>query len=146
MEEPMEELKFSFDEEAKLLELDVIAVYLFGSRAEGLQREGSDYDFAFLLKDGSPVKPGKNFQNLYQEIYEILVAKCFKDLGKGLVDIVFLQSGVSLELQANVVKHGKLLLDQDPEKRVDFEEQVMMRIADLRPIINQMDEDIIARI
>ena len=123
-----------------------MAVYLFGSRADGLENELSDYDFSFMMADSSLVKPGKDVLPLYQKLYEFLDPLCPRSSKNDVIDIIFLQSGVSMELQANVVMHGKLLFDDVPQQRADYESQVMMRAADLEPIIKTMDQIIINRI
>lgn len=130
----------------RLRTLGVSSLYLFGSRAQGIARPNSDYDFAVLLHDASVVKPGKNTLPLYQKFYDLLTDVIPTGSGNLIVDIIFLQSGVSLELQANVVKYGVVLFDEAPRARLDYEQQVMMRIADLRPIIDMMDQAILQRI
>lgn len=142
----MQKIPFTKRDEDSLRKSGVMTVYLFGSRAEGLENELSDYDFAFLLTDSSLVKPGKDVLPLYQKLYEFLSPLCTHGAKSDVIDIVFLQSGVSLELQANVVKNGKILFDDNPQKRADYEAQVMMRMADMQPIIRVMDDNIINRI
>lgn len=142
----MQQIEFKDYGKSKLRTLGVVSLYLFGSHAEGVATEKSDYDFAVLMSDASLVKPGRSTQELYQQLYESLAPICLKDVANQVVDIIFLQSGVSLELQANVVEFGKLLLDDDPELRANYEEQVMLRMADIRPILDEMDKTILERI
>ena len=139
----MEPIQLTTEERERLRENGVMTVYLFGSHAQGIATQNSDIDFGILLHDSSLVKPGKDILPLYQEMYRIL-----SDVHptSEIVDIVFLQSGVSLELQANVVRHGKLLMDEVPMKRAAYEEQVMLRSADFAPLLRMMDEAILERI
>lgn len=142
----MESLTITKKEQEKLRGFDVCTVYLFGSRAEGIPTELSDYDFGILLNDSLRVKPGHDTTELYQKLFDFLSPLCPRTAKNDVIDIVFLQSGVSLELQANVVSHGKIIFDENPELRAKYEEQVMIRMADIKPILDIMDRAILARI
>lgn len=139
----MQAVSLTTEQERALAEQGVMTVYLFGSFAQGIATERSDIDFAVLMRDAAQVKPEKDILPIYQVLYRIL-----SDVvpGARTVDIVFLQNGVSLELQGNVVRHGKLLMDLEPLKRGAYEEQVMMRAADFAPILRIMDKAILERI
>lgn len=134
------------DDKNALRKLGVAALYLFGSRAAGVEGPLSDYDFGILLKDSSLVKPGNDTQKLYQALYDFLSPLCPRTLENDVIDIIFLQSGVSLELQAHIVRDGKVLFDENPILRADYEAQVMMRMADFQPILNIFDQAILDRI
>lgn len=140
-------LRLTKTDQQKLKKLGVSTLYLFGSHAQGTSGPTSDLDFAILLHDSLRVKPGNDTLPLYQKLYDFL--SDFIPPGRNeptTIDIVFLQSGVSLELQANVVKYGKILFDDDPRQRADYEAQVMNRMADLRPLLNIMSQAILERI
>lgn len=129
----------------ELRKIGISAVYLFGSHAQGTASAGSDLDLAVLFSVSARVKPGANTLPLYEKLYDTFSDSLPGDRDTPM-DIVFLQSGVSLELQANVVRNGKLLLDDEPLKRGQYEEQVMIRAADFSPILRMMDNAILERI
>lgn len=133
------------DQKKELRKSGVMTVYLFGSHAQGTASPSSDVDIAVLLAESLQVKPGTNILPLYQKLFDVFSEYVPSDHDTP-IDIVFLQSGVSLELQANVIRFGKLLLDDDPRKRADYEEQVMIRAADFAPILHLMDKAILERI
>ena len=138
-------ITFSKIDLKKLKDIGINTIYLFGSRATGKETALSDYDFAILMKNSQTVKPDKSTSTLYQKIYEILSDYCPRTIQNDVIDIVFLQSGVSLELQAHVVKYGKIIFEENPELRAKYEEQVMIRMADMKPILDEMDAAIINR-
>lgn len=142
----MSEISVTQQQKSRLRELGVSSLYLFGSHAQGVAGAASDFDFAVLMQDSSRVHPYADVMPLYQSLYDILTSVLPGVSIDPVVDIVFLQGGVSLELQANVVKHGRLLFDEDPSVRADYEAQVMMRMADLSPIIQAMDKAILQRL
>jgi len=139
-------IKFSAKNKKEFRSLGVITVYLFGSRAQSVAGPLSDYDYAVLLAQPSILKNYRAKAHLYDAIYDILSPLSPRTLDNDVIDIVFLQSGVSLELQANVVKHSIVLFDDDPDSRADYEAQVMIRFADVKPILHQIDQAILARI
>lgn len=142
----MYEIVFTVEQQKKTRKLGVMSIYIFGSRAEGLANELSDYDFGVLLFNPALVKPGMDVLPLYHELYDFFDPLCPRTEKNDIIDIVFLQGGVSLELQANVVKNGKVIFDECPEKRAEYEAQVMLRMADMQPVLKSMDRDIINRI
>lgn len=130
----------------ELEKIGVCALYLFGSRAEGTDGPLSDYDFAVLFRDSLLVKPGRKIDFLYQSLYSLLSDISPRTTKNDVIDIVFLQNGVSLELQAHVVKNGIILFENDADFRADYESQVMIRMADFRPILDIMDQSILSRL
>lgn len=131
----------------RLRELGVSTLYLFGSHAQDTAGPLSDIDVAVLLHDPVRVKPGISTMPLYLKLYNLLSDLIPPGAAEPTtIDIVLLQSGVSLELQANVVKYGKVLLDDDPRSRADYEAQVMMRMADMRPFLHMMSQATLERI
>jgi predicted nucleotidyltransferase len=117
---------------------EVQAVYLFGSRAAGSATEKSDYDYAVLLKT-----PGhKKGDSLYQEIYEHFSACSPRSLANDVIDIVFLREA-GLELRFHVISLGIVIWEADPEGRLEFEVQTELLYCDYRPILEQMDKDIL---
>ena len=68
----MEKFQFTEDEKRGLERLGVEAVVLFGSRALGLARKSSDYDFGILIKRRSLLRTHEKRKKLYDELYNIL--------------------------------------------------------------------------
>ena len=75
------------------------AVYLFGSRAEGRDRPGSDFDLGVILRPGHPA-PDK------RELLTELVRAGFEN-----VDVVFLDPGDirDIVLWFEVVRHNRVV-------------------------------------
>ena len=123
-----------------LLKLGASTLYLFGSRAEGVARRESDFDFGILLKQPSVIKNGS--QKLYQEFYDLL-----QDLvpQKVNLDIVFLDRA-PLQLRFHVIGHGQVLFDSDPLRRGYFEERTLSEHADFEPYRRLFEEATLARI
>ncbi|OGY84317.1 MAG: hypothetical protein A3F54_03965 [Candidatus Kerfeldbacteria bacterium RIFCSPHIGHO2_12_FULL_48_17] len=126
----MKKLKFSAEERTKLKHLGVDAVILFGSRAIGMAREKSDFDIGILVRDPKIIFSPEKKSTLYDQLYDIL-SENIRQLVN--IDIVFLQN-VSAELQAHVMKHGKILYESDPNAFPNFKEQVMLQYADFAPL------------
>ena len=125
--------------QAKLKELGVQALYLFGSRAMGTAHPLSDFDFA-VLRD---VHTARHSGEMYDALYDILSPLCPRTLENDAIDIVFLDK-VSLELRMHVVRYGKVLYDNDPRSRVNFEEKTVIEYADFKPILDMFDQTILA--
>lgn len=124
----------------------VLALYLFGSRATGHESPASDYDFAVILEDPAILSDTIKKQERYLVLYDILTDAIGPQTAEPVVDIVFLQSDVSLELKAHVIKHGVLLLDRAPNVRANLEAMIMERAADFAPLLQEMDAVILERI
>ena len=81
---------------AKLKELGISTVYLFGSKATGVATPLSDIDIGIVLKNASALKKTKALYNtlygLFSEIYP-----------SSKLDIVFLQAS-SLPIQYHTIK------------------------------------------
>ena len=101
---------------------DILAGYLFGSRAEDRHREDSDWDLAVLWRAG--VASPDRFRRR-TELMETLAHR----LGTR-VDVVDLRSAPLL-LAAQAVR-GQLLFDRDPAVRSTFEMRVRGREDDER--------------
>ena len=103
----------------------VIVAYLFGSVAEGVARADSDIDFAVLLPDNM------NADEQWKRQLNIMYSIC-EALHRDDVDVVVLNKA-PLELQHQVLKHGKILYCSDGQARVDFEVAVLRRYFDTQP-------------
>lgn len=123
----------------KFYELGVSTVYLFGSRAQELETPLSDYDFGILLAPGT-----KRSLELYNQLFAIFDPLCPRGHENDVIDIVFLDDVVSLELRMHIVRYGRVLFDTDSKARVRFEEQTMFRYCDYRPLLDMFDRAILA--
>lgn len=120
--------------------LGVSTLYLFGSRALGVARPSSDYDFGFLLENPSVLS--QESQGLYQRLYDLLQEVVPV---KTNLDVVFLDRA-SLQLRYHVIRYGKVLLDFDPLNRGRFEERTLEEHADFEPFRRIFEEATLARI
>ena len=125
-------------QQKNLRNLDVLAVYIFGSTAEGFSQSHSDFDIGVLVDKSIN---GLNKNKLYNHLYEI-----FTELfpGKNL-DIVFLNTA-GLELRFDVVSNGKLIFESQTQDRLNFEAQTVLQHADFKPLLRQFDQAVLNRI
>jgi predicted nucleotidyltransferase len=134
-------MKFKLTKEVKnqLHDLGVVALYMFGSRAQGIAGPLSDYDFAVLMKEGGHKRGGK----AYDQLYDILAPLCPRSLDNDIIDIVFLINA-SLELKLHVVRYGQVLFETNTLARLRFETQTMLEYSDFRPLLDMQDQAILA--
>ena len=125
-----------------LKRLGVEVVYLFGSQAEGVAGKASDIDIGIVLKN--PIPKQKPATDLYNALFHIL-HDCFDMSNFRTMDIVFLQRA-SLELQFDVIRHGKVLFESSSDVRMNFEERVATLYRDFKPILKQFNNAILERI
>ena len=107
---------------------EVAAAYLYGSYARGDARPDSDIDLAVLVTDKS------------------------KYTGFGIVQVVFaadLTKVVGIKVEVNdldscrvdfshrVLTEGRLLVSNNEDARVNFEEKIIKNYFDLQPILNE---------
>ncbi len=85
---------------ALLRQPDVVAAYLFGSRATGRARPGSDVDTAMLLSEEDDLARFHRRLRLMDGVSEV----CGRE-----ADVIVLNDGLPL-LQHQVLKHGQLAL------------------------------------
>ena len=130
----------------RLAQAGVLTLYLFGSRASGHESAMSDFDFAVILEDPEILRQVAEKQRRYLALYDILTDVIGRQTTEPVVDIVFLQEDVSLELKAHVIKHGVLLFDREPNVRANLEAFIMERAADFAPLLREMDDVILRRI
>ncbi|MGH9257993.1 MAG: type VII toxin-antitoxin system MntA family adenylyltransferase antitoxin [Vicinamibacterales bacterium] len=97
----VEHLRRAFD--------DVVAVYRFGSTAQGTATSASDADIAILTRERIP--PGRRF-----DVQEALAAAIGSD-----VDVIDLASA-SPVIAIQVIAGGSLLYDGDSDARGRFED------------------------
>lgn len=116
----------------RLKNLGIAIVYLFGSRAVGMQSPLSDVDIGVVLRD--PQFDGDT-RDLYHALYK-LFSKLFPT---SKLDIVFLQMA-SLSLQNAAIKDGKILYEENPKARVYYEQLVLNQYLDFRPVLDYFDQ------
>ncbi|MBI3335893.1 MAG: nucleotidyltransferase domain-containing protein [Candidatus Portnoybacteria bacterium] len=133
-------IKLEHKTKKELEKLGVAAVYLFGSHAEGVASALSDLDIAILLKDADLI--ANDSFGIYEKLYDLFIKEIPGFANK--IDIVFLDRS-PLELAHDVVTHGKVLFDADVQKRVSYQERILLKYADFFPILKQFDEAILLR-
>jgi predicted nucleotidyltransferase len=113
--------------------LKVEAIYLFGSRALDSHTPLSDYDYAVLI-------PAGHFKGdaAYQELYSVLGEISPRTLENDQIDIVFLRD-TGLELKFHVIRHGRVIYDAIPLKRLQFENMTQLLYCDFRPLLDEFD-------
>jgi hypothetical protein len=106
---------------------DVSSAYLFGSRARGTARDGSDVDVAILLAQDPP----RTFEGLPLDIESELERRL------GLPVQVVTLNNAPADLIHRVLRDGILLLDRDPSRRIRFEVRSRNEYFDLLPILRR---------
>jgi predicted nucleotidyltransferase len=106
---------------------DVVAVYLFGSRARGTARPSSDVDLAVLYRE--PQQPGLEALSLPLE----------GDLEAALgVPVQVLSLNLAPpDVIHRVLRDGVLLLERDASRRVAFEVRSRNEYFDVRPYLDE---------
>ena len=144
----MEKFVFSKKEEEALNSLDVEALILFGSHAQGLAGPLSDVDIGVLMGDPRVLSDRSRRNELYDALYDILsplVGRVVRRLCN--IDIVFLQDEkVNLQLKYHVSRHGVPLYQRGTRAFVKFKEAIMDLYADFAPLRRMFNEAILARI
>jgi len=115
---------------------DIVAVYLFGSLAQGHAGPRSDIDIAILL---GPASSQTAFERQLRLMGDL---RRFADRE---VDVVILNS-VSPILQHQVLRYGRLLYEHDRCARVEFEVRAGQVYADLRPMYDFHARDLLQKI
>ncbi|MBI3958809.1 MAG: nucleotidyltransferase domain-containing protein [Chloroflexi bacterium] len=110
---------------------DVIAAYLFGSRATGRVHPGSDVDIAVLLdEDALPQTTGWGGPLLSRRLDLIAAAEQFADCE---VDVITLNDASPL-LSFEVLRKGRLLYEGNRLQRIEFEVRAGKIYNDLEPM------------
>jgi predicted nucleotidyltransferase len=134
--ELMARIKFSKKHLNQFKRMGILAIYLFGSRAKGVTHPLSDFDFGIVFLN--PEKYKENTLKVYSKLYDIFtdvlpksyLKKRFK-LKEHEFDIVFLQFA-PIDLQFSAIKDGKVIYEGNKKKRLEYEEYLMKRHADLK--------------
>ncbi|MGH7855907.1 MAG: type VII toxin-antitoxin system MntA family adenylyltransferase antitoxin [Candidatus Binatia bacterium] len=108
-------------------------VYLFGSRASGEARDGSDTDIAVLVAGRLDWGEEKRFRGA-------VAAVAGED-----IDLVLLNDA-GVVLRHEVVVRGRCLFARDPREQAEFEIQAVSQYLDFQPILRLQDEYLRARV
>ena len=115
---------------------DVVAVYLFGSHAEGRAHPDSDVDLAVQLRASDDAEVFDRRLRLMDE---------FDAFVEGDVDVVVVNTAPPL-LQHQVLKRGRLIYERDRAARVEFAVRAMQRYADLKPMYAYFTKSVLEEI
>jgi predicted nucleotidyltransferase len=117
---------------------EVIAVYLYGSHAEGHANALSDMDIGVLIRDGLA-------RERLWELEDALAA----DLGRALrtdnVDLIVLNLA-PLRIRYEVITRGEVLYSADDGARADFESYSLRRYWDFKKYLEEYDRCFLTRI
>lgn len=108
--------------------------YLFGSRATGHARDGSDADIA--------VMPSRPLGLLERERLTLGLARAFEVPD---VDLVSLDTA-NLELRGRVVQDGRPIYTVDEPARVAFEVRTRSEYFDFLPTLKALERSYLARV
>lgn len=130
------ELSFSQKHIGAFEKMGILAIYLFGSHAEGNTHPLSDVDIGVLFENPEQYrhKTLEPYSALYDIFTDILPKEYLRkrfELKEHEVDIVFLQFA-PLRLQFEAIQKGKILYGRNTEKRLSYEEYVLKRNCDLK--------------
>ncbi len=117
---------------------DIIAVYLFGSRAQGEGDHLSDVDLAVLLREDLP-------KETLWRLEERLAVEISERLENRNLDFVVLNLA-PLVAQFEVISTGRLLLSNDEVRRTDYEVAVMTEWWDFQKYEELFDRYLLERI
>lgn len=110
----------------------LLAVYLFGSRAEGTANTQSDYDFAILVDFSSPMDDlAFTALDLEEKLAAILNTE---------VDIITLNTA-DIEHKFLIISRGVLIYSSDDDKRTDFEDIAIKEYLDFKPVLELYRKD-----
>lgn len=115
---------------------DVIAAYLFGSRATGRARAESDVDVAVLLNEEDSAA---RFERRLQMMVEV------SDVCGREADVIVLND-VPPILQNQVLRYGRLLFERDRRARVEFEVLSRRIYFDYKPVLDRQTRELFREI
>ena len=133
---------FSENELYNLKKRSVDALILFGSRAQGLAGDKSDFDIGVIVNDRGILSDADKRIKTYDFLYELLSLR-IKRLTN--IDIVFLDTAPA-ELQAHVMKYGQPIFEAKKNVFANFRERVMEQYADFAPLREIFHANILSRI
>ena len=114
----------------------IIAVYLFGSYAQGKELRTSDIDIGLLFDTRNPASPTEKTNTYMIELSRILR----KDIHPVILNLA------SEELLRQVFLKGKCILVKDTKKLARYKMTTFAKIADFAYYKNQMQSGLIRNI
>mgnify|MGYP006311735185 CR=1 FL=1 len=117
---------------------DVMALYAFGSLAEGNLKPLSDLDFAVLLS--SSLNKSARFDKSID-----LIGVFNQTLKSDEVDLVIMNDD-PIRFAFHILRTGKLLFCRDRGKLTDFIEKTTKRYLEFKPIRDRFDHTYVERI
>lgn len=116
---------------------EILAVYLFGSYARNEAGPMSDIDIAFLI-DGTKAKVNFDFElKLLGDVNDLLKTD--------EVSLVILNTA-PLTIQYGVISDSKLIYCRDEEKRLEFEEKLLMKYLDFSHYLKEYDKEFLGQL
>jgi predicted nucleotidyltransferase len=103
----------------------IAAAWLFGSVARGTARPDSDVDVGVLFRENPPRTLAGYHFDLETDLQELLALP---------VQLVVLNRA-PVDLAFGVLRDGKLLVNQDPSRRIEFEVRTRNEYWDLEPYL-----------
>ena len=123
---------------------DIVAAYLFGSRARGTARSSSDIDIALLLRDpDDPPERDRISKKLDRFDRRLEIAGELETIARAKVDVIDMEEA-PLALRHQILTDGILLVDKDEQRRIDFEVSSRRQYFDFRRFIERRDAAMIA--
>jgi len=134
-------MTFNFQKD-KMEKLGIAGIFLFGSQAQGVANEASDFDFAILVKNKTILYDNAEKNKIYNELYDIF-SKQIKKLRN--IDIVFIEFA-DLQFKHHIAKDGILIYAGDQKIISNFLEKTMELYADFAPLRHEFHNAILQRI
>lgn len=117
---------------------DIIALYLFGSRASSTEGPLSDIDIAVLLQQGL----GKDTYNEKELFY---LGKANELLHTDEVSFVVLNKA-PLTIRHGIITDSRVLYSRDENARMAFEEMVIDEYMDFKPVLEEYDKEFLKQV
>lgn len=112
----------------------VVAAYLFGSRAKGKARAGSDIDIALLLKS-------RRRESYSAEALRI-TCDVMKEAGADRIDILILNTATPIA-RHQVYRHGRQIFCRDQRLAMRFKDRSIAEYLDFLPFRRRGEEALI---
>jgi uncharacterized protein len=109
----------------------IIFAYLFGSKVKGYANENSDWDMAVYFRE--PIKQSGRWPEFELE------AELSRAAG-ATVQVIVLNSPLPPVFGFEIIKDGFLLIDRDPNLRIDFENRMLRRYYDWQYFLKRQME------
>lgn len=107
---------------------DILFAYLFGSNVKGYANEASDWDIAVYFKQ--PLKQNGRWPEFELEA----------DLSNAIgaqAQVIILDRPLPPVFGFEIVKHGTVLIDRNPNLRIDFENRILRHYHDWQYFLNR---------